>query len=46
LVALANSVISGWPTADLSVARISWKGFEDTALNRSISTLLVVITLP
>ena len=37
---------SGWPTADLSDARISRKGLEDTTLNRSISTLFVVMTLP
>ena len=36
LVALANSAISGWPTADLSDPRISWKGLDDTTLNRSI----------
>src|SRR5271168_2192571 len=46
LVALANSSMSGWPTADFSDARISWKGLDDTTLNRSISTLLVVMTLP
>jgi hypothetical protein len=43
LAALANAAISGWPTAALSAARTAWNGLEDTTLNRSISTLLVII---
>src|SRR5580700_7627827 len=43
LAAMANSAISGWPTAALSAARTALNGLEDTTLNRSISTLLVII---
>jgi hypothetical protein len=42
LVALKNSTISGWPTADLSEATTASNGLELVKLKRSTSTFAIV----
>src|SRR5712692_1344222 len=43
LIALANSAISGWPTAASNAARTASNGLEDITLKPSTSTRLVVM---
>jgi len=43
LVALKNSTMSGYPTADLSVATTPWNGLELVRLKRSTSIFAIVI---